>query len=170
VAIDFAEVVERDRGLRQIRRQLAQYGASGSVVEVGFLGRPARKIHRPDYVASNLEIAYFHEFGTKTIPRRSMIGGWAQERASQIAGILAYWVEETLAGRTTNQRALDNIGVWAVGSIQTRMGRGIAPELAESTKRSRKKPKKAGTKGQSGYTPLIDTGQLRASISSRSRL
>lgn len=166
--IDFATVVERDRGLRQIRREMRRFASRGGRdVLVGFTGKKARAIHKPGYRATNVEIAMFHEFGTKNIPRRSMIGGWAQEKRREIFAVLGRQTAEVLEGKRKAGTALARIGVWAVGSIQARMGQGIPPPLADSTKKRRKKPKRRGRKGQSGQTPLIDTGQLRASIAYR---
>jgi hypothetical protein len=54
---------------------------------------------------------------------------------------------------------LNKAGLEAVSSVRSVITGGIAPELAESTKRRRR------AKGRTGETPLLDTGELNNSIS-----
>jgi hypothetical protein len=100
------------------------------------------------------EIAEIHEFGLGSAPRRSFLADWADENKAEIENVVVKGGRALARGTVQNAtQLLEQIGGWAVGSIQTRISNGIAPPLsAETIKR----------KGSS--VPLIDTGQLRSSI------
>lgn len=75
-------------------------------------------------------------------------------RRAQIVDRLRVEATKVVIEKKYNLRvALDRFGLWAVGEIQQRIADGIPPPNAQST---------VDRKGSS--TPLIETGQLRASI------
>jgi hypothetical protein len=94
-----------------------------------------------------LDVANWMEFGTATVPARSFIRAWADENQAECKQQIAAAMRAVTAGRLTQDKAMELLGLKFVGMIQERMARGIPPPL----------------KYREG-TPLIDTGQLRSSI------
>ena len=106
--------------------------------------------------ATMVEIGGYQEFGTATIPARSFIGAWFDENESANLAFARDLAAKRIGGKLDYRRSLELMGVKAQGGIQKRIARGIEPPLkAETIKR----------KGSS--KPLIDTGQLRSSITYR---
>lgn len=105
-----------------------------------------------------IEVAVWNEFGTSDgrVPERSFIRAWFDAEEPQLREMLTALLREVVAGKLTSQQALDRMGLHCVGQIQKRIAEGIPPENAEST---------VQRKGGGKTTPLIDTGQLRSSIS-----
>ena len=108
------------------------------------------------------QLASIHEFGSGRIPARSFVRSWFDENQRKIRGTLLQLMAKEIAraiktGRpitdATRTRILEQLGLQSVGQIQARISRGIAPPLKAAT---------IERKGSS--TPLIDTGQLRASV------
>lgn len=101
-----------------------------------------------------IEVAIANEFGTDTIPERSFLRGWVDENQERIVAFIASFAEPIVEGKLTPQQAMHQIGLWAQGQIQERIAARIPP------------PNSAVTVANKGSdVPLIDTGQLRASIS-----
>lgn len=131
----------------------AVFGLGTPRIRVGVLQESGSKTKDGSPSVTVLDVAFWNEFGTKTIPSRSFIRAWFTETEPQIREKLGGLMAKVLMGRLDKKTALDQLGVWMVGSIQARMSRGIPPPNAAST---------ILRKGSS--KPLIDTGQLRASI------
>jgi len=125
-----------------------------------------------------VDVGSFHEFGVGPfevmrfaadgsasvyehpgIPQRSFIRAWFDESQDFIRQTLESQMALVVAGKLTAEKASERIALAFEGSVRKRIARGIAPPLAESTKRR---------KGSS--KPLIDRGQLRAAVRGRGRL
>lgn len=98
-------------------------------------------------------LAAIHEFGLG-VPERSFIRAWFDENQDRAKEALRRLLVSVIEGKRQPDQAVELFAQWAVGELQARIARGIAPGLAEST---------IAAKGSS--VPLIDTGQLRSSIS-----
>jgi hypothetical protein len=116
------------------------------------------------------DIARFHEFGVSPfqlpsgavhpgIPQRSFIRAWFDESQEFIAATLRSQMQQVIAGKLTAETASARIALAFEGSVKERIARGIPPPLSPVT---------IALKGSS--KPLIDTGQLRSSVRSRSKL
>ena len=105
---------------------------------------------------SLLEVAVVHEFGAGPVPQRSFIRATIDERRADIEAELANLARGVASGRLDARQALDLLGAKVAGWCQSRIAAGIAPALKAATVRR---------KGSS--TPLVDTGQLRSSITWR---
>ncbi len=99
------------------------------------------------------EVAMFHEFGTATIPQRSFLRGWYDEYLDRNKALWRKMMARVARNELTREQALGQMGSLFVAQIQKRITDHIPPPLADST---------IAHKGSS--TPLIDTGQLKASI------
>lgn len=148
-----AKVTVRDRGASALITRLRAQNANVRAVQVGIIGSDAAK-EESDGITVGM-VAEWAEFGIGQ-PMRSWLRGWVDENQSDIRDRIRAEAQRIRSGSTTRAEALARIGVWAAGQIQVRIARGIEPPNAQST---------IDKKGSS--TPLIDTGQLRSSVSSR---
>jgi hypothetical protein len=102
------------------------------------------------------EVGAFHEFGLG-VPQRSFIRAWADENDGVNKKRLRKIADAVVSGHISSPRqGLERFGLLAVGEIQRRMADGIEPALDERT-----------VKQKGSSVPLIDTGQLRSSITHR---
>jgi hypothetical protein len=118
---------------------------------VGVLGDEADASHGDDGITV-AAIAEIHELGLG-VPRRSWLVDWVDTNLGVLKERLRSVERAVVAGHATTTQGLEQFGVRAVAEIQVRMANRIEPPLAEST---------IVRKGSS--VPLIDTGQLRSSI------
>lgn len=147
----------KDRGARlMVERLGAMRKASGRVVDVGIIGNEASALHS-DSTLTVAAVAAFHELGLG-VPRRSFIRDTIDQNRVDITKTMRLLNERVARGSLTTDQALGQLGAMLVGMIQLRMASGIAPELAPAT---------IAAKGST--TPLIDTGQLRSSVTSKVR-
>ncbi len=140
-----------DHGANALTRRFAVNGA-GLTVKVGMLAK-AQELHEGSELTV-ADVGTIHEFGLG-VPQRSFIRGWYDENQAENTRIVSILQKQVLRGEVTQQVALARFGLKCVGDIQRRIVDGIPPALAPST---------IAKKGSS--TPLVDTGQLKASISS----
>lgn len=87
------------------------------------------------------------------IPERSFIRATVDQKSKMIAKRAGRLMGQVMQGTIDTRRALEILGLYVKGQMQTRISRGIAPPLKPSTIRRKGSAK-----------PLIDKGQLRASI------
>ncbi len=104
-------------------------------------------------------VAAVHEFGTADgrIPERSFLRATFDANNSRYAGMAKRIAARVVDGEDP-EGLLTALGLTIAGDVQERIAAGIEPTLAPAT---------VARKGSS--TPLIDTGRLRQSISSRVR-
>ena len=127
-------------------------------VDVGVLGSNASRSKEGSPGVTVLDVATWAEFGLGQ-PQRSWLRGYVDTHAKEIQKVIDRELKRVQQGKQSVERALDRVGVWLVGEIQDRIADGIDPANAPST---------IAKKGSS--TPLIDTGQFRSSITSRSNV
>lgn len=142
-------VRERDNGARRLLEQVR--AVKERAVDVGVLGQKAAEDHGGLTVG---DVATFHEFGLG-VPERSFIRNYV-DRSKQAAQALARRCAEAVAKGVPAEAALNIIGMSHASAIQEMIADGIDPPLAEET-----------IKRKGSSTPLIDTGQLRASVTWR---
>lgn len=104
---------------------------------------------------NNAELAAVHEFGTKDgrIPERSFIRSSMTENKEKYVGTHAENLRKVVRGEMPFDKSLDLLGVRAAADVQQNIRDGDFVPLAQST---------IDRKGSS--KPLIDTGNLRQSI------
>lgn len=137
---------DHDNGAKKLMRNLKKE----ITIMVGVQGTEASQAHAggEDTVA---DIASKHEFGID-VPQRSFIRDWFDQNIHENKKLLDI-IPRLIAKGFSIQQSSDQIGLKMVGSIQERISSGIPPELSQIT---------IDLKGSS--TPLINTGQLRSSI------
>ena len=88
-----------------------------------------------------------------TIPARSFLRATVDENIDALSSLIAKQIDQISDGKQTGQGAAELIGIYMQGLVQKRISDGIAPANKAATIRR---------KGSS--KPLVDTGELKASI------
>jgi len=144
-------VIVRDLGYSQIVEDL---NAAGEIfITVGIHGEQGeRKEGDP---ATNVLIGSVHEFGSPSrgIPQRSFIRSTMDEERERIGTLTAKAMDRVASGQLSAAQALGAVGQFAQTKIQQKITKLREPPNAPAT---------IAQKGSSN--PLIDTGQMRASI------
>lgn len=149
------------------RSAASLFGANKAAVKVGVFG-PKGEETTDDGALTMAALAAIHEFGLG-VPERSFIRSYFDAHEKQISEALIKLTKAALTkalerGKPVTEaemlQVLNKMGLFMVGEMQKRIGNGdITPPLAQQT---------IDRKGSS--TPLIDTGQLRSSISHEAEL
>ena len=138
-----------DRGAEALLKRMKQRG----VVRVGIMGQKAVDQHEgaKGKGLTVAQIAEYHEFGMG-VPRRSWLRDYVDENERSIREWLKIGATLTEKGQDLHE-VLDLVGWRIVSGINRRIDYHIPPPLKEAT-----------TKRKGSTTPLVDTGQLRSSI------
>lgn len=132
--------------------------ASGANVTIGIQGNESRDkkdsrdgkgITTLMTAPSLVDVATFHEFGTKDIPQRSFIRSNDHNNAKTYKNMILELKDKIIFGGMKPSVALGLLGEKIRLDIQKGIRKGISPELRQST---------IEAKGSS--KPLVDTGQL----------
>lgn len=144
----------RDKGANELLTTLnrARRGEPWSV-EVGVIGNKASREKGEGVTVA--DVATWAELGLGQ-PKRSWLRGFIDEAEKKIQKRISKEMRAVVSGDRSPRQAMRRIGVWLVGEIQERISNKIPPPNAPST-----------VKAKGSSVPLIDTGQLRSSISSR---
>jgi hypothetical protein len=144
-------VVDKDLGLREIKRNLKEY--KKTIIKVGIQSNAGFNKN-----TSIIKYATANEFGTDIIPERSFIRSTADEKKEEWYSFIDKGLTEVTEGKKKPLQVLGLLGIKARDDIKEKIGSNIKPENAESTKL-----KKAGSK-TAVTTTLIDTGVMRNSV------
>lgn len=128
---------------------------------------------------NNAALAYIHENGAPeaNIPARPFLASGIEEGRTAIEGRLKKAADEALMGKRGNvDSAMEKVGQTAQSAVRRKINSGAFEPLADSTLRARARRGRKGAKeelerrakgeapGTADAKPLIDTGQLRNSI------
>lgn len=138
-----------DNGYKALVERI--YGLKKSKVAVGIFEADGGQPHGDGVTVA--DVAAWNEFGTDTIPERSFLRAWFDENIARAQEALHRLMVRVVEGKLTKEQALEQFGLWVQGEVQKRIAQGIPPPNAQST---------IDAKGSS--KPLIDTGQLRSSV------
>jgi len=119
------------------------------------VGVPQDKARRREGEVTNAELAYIHNNGSpaRNIPARPFMEPGIKNAAQRINVLMQQTARAVLSGDKAKVRqGLESVGLAAQNSIRSKINEGIPPPL--------KHPRR----GKSRSKPLIDTGQLRNSI------
>lgn len=146
-------IKDTDHGFKKLLADV-KAASKGAGVSVGVHAKEGDDPHRgkSENPMTVLDVAIVNEFGLG-VPERSFIRSWFDENPGPNAELLRKAVKFVLTGQKTLPEAFELIGLKLTGEIQKRISRGIPPPNAPST---------IAEKGSS--KPLIDSGQLRSSI------
>ena len=150
-------VRERDNGAKALMRRMK----NKATVKVGIIGGGEGKANDAKKGAKGgltvVDVATFHEFGLGKNPPRPFISQPIDRNESALRKKLRRVAENVAKGQPLEQ-ALDQFGGHVVGLMQQAIANREYKELSEARK------KQKIVNGKSGNTPLIDTEQLRSSI------
>ncbi len=152
-------VTDKDHGYRKMRENLKR-ASKGGGVSVGVHadeGAAPEKSVTGSTPVTVLEVAIWNEFGLG-VPERSFLRAWVDENASVNKEKLRKAMAMVVRGQKTLEQALELIGLSFQGGLQKKIAAGVPPANALAT---------IAKKGSS--TPLIDTGQLRQSVTFKVR-
>jgi hypothetical protein len=110
---------------------------------------------------NNAMLGFIHENGSpaRNIPARPFLVPGVRDARAAIAGQLGSASRATLAGKSTDaDRTLHAVGLIAQNAVRKRIVNGPFEPLKPKTLAARRR------KGRTGTKPLIDTGQLKNSI------
>ena len=133
------------------------------------VGIPAEKAPRTSEEAkamgakmNNAAIAYVHNFGNPAlnIPQRQFLEPGIKDANAGIVVRMTKAAQGALDGQPdVVMNNLNAVGIIAASSVKMKISSNIPPPLAASTLAARRR------RGRTGTRTLIDTGQLRNSIS-----
>jgi phage gpG-like protein len=155
------KVTDTDKGWRALKDRLLRLSRTGAFTLVGVQGSEAAAQH-PGSPMTVVAIATIHEFGKVihkkdgsevVIPQRSFIRAAIDEHAVKLQRTATAVGQGVLLGKFAVGQALNLLGEQATGIMKKRIADGISPPNRPST---------IARKGSS--KPLIDSGQLRGSI------
>lgn len=151
------KIVDQDRGFKKLLERLSK--RKSPHVIVGVYGKAVGQRYK-GVGATVSEVAAVHEFGvpSRNIPKRSFLRDTALINERRIEKNLATVTERIVTGVESERTGLLKFGVWFEGVVKQRIAAGIPPKLSPAT-----------IKRKGSSKPLIDTGQLRNSISSELR-
>lgn len=135
------------RGLARLKKYINQLASDRVFVGVPRSANGAR---------GNAMIAFVHEFGSiaNGIPERSFLRSTVLEQADKYAKIVMQKIPEAIKSGTNARDAYSMLGTIAMNDVKLKIASGDFAALAPATIRRKKSSK-----------PLIDTGNLRQSIS-----
>ncbi len=149
-----SNVKDIDRGFGVVRSNMRNL--DGEAVAIGIQGPDAAAVVHDSSDLSNVALASIHEFGAPLagIPERSFVRSTFDAKNKTWTRLIASLAKK-IYGATPQgpQRVLGLVGEKAKSDMQNTINRGIAPPLKQET---------IDRKGSS--KPLIDTGQLKQSI------
>lgn len=167
-----AKFIGDDRKLRALQARLADQGrqrvyvgllaedgaAPKTVVEHLSAVRNFDEQERAGEPKTLIEVAVINEFGKDGVPKRSFLRGWVDQNRKQIreqiVKTIILDVKQSGLENLMLNRTLGLLGVWGQGQIQAFISNRIPPPNAPYT-----------IEKKGSDVPLIDTGQLRSSIS-----
>lgn len=137
---------------KQVKKNLLDFSKLDLLV-----GVPQEKTKREgnSEPITNAELMFIHTNGSpiRNIPKRPTIEPTVEENKERISEMFKKAVNKVLANRGDGRADLEKIGLWTVNKIKAKFG---SDELVPNA------PSTIAQKGDNN--PLIDTGQLRNSI------
>lgn len=159
-----ASISDRDLGLKKIMREVQKIEALPSV-KIGVQGSDAIAQKRTSTPTGEeslpitvVEIATFHEYGLGNNPERSFLRATLDKNRSKYFAIVKEMKKEIFQARMDAFVALGLLGERIKIDCVMRITEGIPPPL--SPERIEQKT----VNGKAGQVALVDTGQLRQSI------
>ncbi len=145
-----SSVTDRDFGFKDLLKALDDMDGEISVL----VGVPGTAGEYKDG-ANQVLVASVNEFGSDDgrIPERSFLRSTVDEKSQEYSALLGKLVGRVVDGKITPNQALDRLGLTVERDVKRKIVEIKDPPNAASTIRMKK-----------SSNPLIDTGQLRQSI------
>lgn len=150
-----SRITIKDRGYARLAQRLRASGKPA--LTVGVHEDDGAEPHGQDGTTV-AEVAAANEFGLG-VPERSFIRSTLDENDAKYKELERRIGKAVVLGKLESvEQGLEQLGALVVGDVQRKISSGVPPENAPST---------VAAKGSS--TTLVDTGQMRASVTSRVR-
>jgi len=155
-------VLDKDSGWKRL---LALARGKFPVVAIGVQGEEAEQTVDGNGEITMVVLAGVHEFGSTDgrIPVRSFIRNTVDSRRVEYAQLRKRLAALIVSGKLDHKRALGLLGEKVTSHIKGAMEAGLKPDLAPATI-ARRIQGQAEADGSRVFKPLIDTGQLKNSI------
>lgn len=164
-------VTDVDRGYKRIMHELSRIGSPS--VTIGVHDKDNKPYTRGEGgPVTTAQLATFHEFGTldrfedktyagdnkglRGVPQRSFLRKTVDENIKVYVAKIEEEVGYVIDGTRSVKVALGRVGALVTGDVQETISNGVEPRLTPAGIASKRKP---------STRPLVDTGQLRMSIS-----
>lgn len=144
-------LTDTDHGYKELVARV--FGMGRPKITVGVHAQEGSEAHEGEDGTTLADVATWNEFGAGTVPERSFLRAWFDENQERIKEVIKRLLADVIAGKITEDVALERLGLWMQADIQKRIANSIPPPNAAST---------VAAKGSS--TPLINKGQLRSGI------
>ena len=151
-----AKVTVRDLGYERLRKRMVELGKP--FVTVGVHQSSIERSADDGSSSPNMAlVASVHEFGSSDgrVPERSYLRSTMDSRRDDIATVMQKVEKKVVDGQLTPENGLGVVGQWIQGAVQKTITNLDDPPLKQRTIDRRR---------NGGSNPLVDTGQLRASI------
>lgn len=144
-------IIDNDLGMQRIKKEFASLGKHE--VTVGVHGKDATGYAEQEEQLTTAQVAFWNEFGTKTIPERSFLRSTVAENESKYIKLDERLIGLIIDGKLDTKQASEVLGQQVKKDVQQKIVDLHTPPNS---------PKTIAAKGSSN--PLIDTGQMRQSI------
>lgn len=151
------KIRDNDKRYRELKKNLGSIKRGKPRVAVGVIGSEASEPHEGDGdgQVTVVDVASWNEFGTDRIPARSFLRSTFEEDKAKFLSLLRRGKMKLVRGEASRKQVLSMVGFFAQKQVQRKITAGGSPFIPNS-------PATVDQKGSS--SPLIDTGQLRQSI------
>lgn len=145
-----AKMIVHDLGIGKLREEIAKLKSSRFTV--GWQGESGAEHHDMESDATNIEIATWHEFGTRSMPARPVVRTTYERHAEEFREAFKAQLSALIDARTDVDAMIDVVGRTLVEALRDEIDLAAewAAPLAQST---------IDAKGHN--QPLVDTGTLR---------
>jgi len=143
-------VIKDDRALYNILLRSVKTNKKAHT-KVGFQRKDGKKEKKSDVLVVDVAIA--NEFGTSKIPARSFMRTYFEENKNKLAALGQDLYADVLLGKKDCKKALSMLGEYAKTGIIKKIDAIYEPANKSST-----------IKQKGSSKPLIDSGQMRQSI------
>lgn len=157
-----ADVIDKDRGWKKLRRELEK-AADSPYAKVGVLqSHGAGEAHDDNSSFTMVALAATHEFGAPKagIPPRPFISRTFDERESALNEIREKCAKGIYSQKLAMENALRILGEWGAAQVKDFIVKG---EVTPPVSPGRLRQKTIG--GKKGTTTLVDTGRLMNALS-----
>lgn len=148
-----------DHGLEELMRDMRKLAAKEHSVKIGMVGPRAEETR--DGGTTNLDVALFNEYGTRTIPARPWIGPSFDKNRAKYERQLAKGLEAVYEGRGDVETLLGRLGAEGAADMKNYVTQGaeVPPPNAPGTLEHKQ------AKGDGDPRTLVDTGQMVGAVS-----
>lgn len=149
-------VLDKDMGWNKITKEIKHF--DNAFVKVGLQGDDIY----PETGESVVDVAYFNEFGTSSIPERPFMRQTYDKNLDKLNELTKKLVGDVEDTRVTTEAALGQLGAWYVAKIQDEIVNGNWMPNSPATIAAKERKRQSGNNMEP--RPLIDTGRMRQSV------